>query len=461
LPFFRDYRNGYRNFSVFSCVCLDDTRHKAEEKREMTSNTFKQKQKSALPGGISSDARRLPNLDGQPFVVTSSSGALLKTKDNREYIDYAMGFGVTVLGHAPERVIKDVKHALDHGPMPGLHHEGETTAAVALTARTGNLSLATFVNTGSEAVHLACRIARAVTGRPLVAKIAAGYDGWYNDIAVGLCGSSEADWRDKRPIFKEGVTLLRYNDIDDVIALFRERSDIAAVIVEPMLANAGCIEPEPTYLNALVETARNHGALVIADEVLTGFRLVAGLSSQVLGIDPDLATVGKAIGSGFAVAAVLGTPTAFAPIIRETLRRSGTYNGNPVATSAVIATMAELQKADYATLLKNGRRLREGIVKVFADCGMEISTSGFDNVFSLWPTVDAPKTYRQAVNMVDQAFALSLHLSLRRQGINIMPDAWGRMFVTFAHGDDLIDRSITAFSSAAAEIVHQKDSPNL
>ena len=246
---------------------------------------------NALPDGISSSARRLPEVDGQTLVVDRSEGAGVFDRDGRRFVDMAMAMGATILGHAHPAVVAACTAALQRGPMPGFTHAAEAQAAQALVRHAGPLTRATFVSTGSEAVHLACRIARRTTGRAVIAKVAAGYDGWYDDVALGWTGSREADLGGPRPL-AHGTTLVRWNDLADLEALFAERDDIAAVLVEPVLANAGCLMPEPGYLAALGRLCRRHGAMVIADEVLTGMRLHPGPTALHLGLEPDLAAMG-------------------------------------------------------------------------------------------------------------------------------------------------------------------------
>jgi glutamate-1-semialdehyde 2,1-aminomutase len=403
-----------------------------------------------LPAGISSNGRILPDVDGIPFKVSSSSGAHVVDDRGRSYVDYAMAMGASILGHAPPTVVEAICRAAANGPMPGFAHAGEEAAAEALTAYTGALRHATFVNTGSEAVHLACRVARKLTGRPMMVKAAGGFDGWYDEVSFGLSGSSEAGWHGSRPI-RGQMTLLRYNDCNDVDSLFAERNDIAGVIVEPLLANAGCVEADPTFMRHLLAKARQAGAVVIADEVLGGLRLHPGLSSQKMGWSPDLATVGKAVGSGVPVAALIGTEDAFAPIISGSVARAGTYNGNPLVCAAVTATMTALASADYDRLLSSGGRLRSMIEGVFAESGVSVRTSGWNSVFSIWFASAPPQTYDAAQQLVSAERTLRLHSELRRQAILTMHSTWGRLFLSFAHDEQDFATTLNGFAAIARQ----------
>ncbi len=405
-----------------------------------------------LVGGISSAGRTLPPLDGKAFITARSAGPHVWDDTGRRYIDTAMGFGASMIGHAHPAVVDAVSAAQRDGPMPAFAHAGEEAAAAALAATTRDLSQVIFTNTGSEAVHLACRIARAATGRSFVAKMAAGYDGWYDDVTLGQAGSSEAAMRANARPQRERTTLLRYNDFEDVERLFAENDDIAAVILEPVLANAGCVLAAPGYLAHVEATARRHGAVVILDEVLMGFRTALGLTGHRLGATADLATVGKAIGSGVTVAAVIGRPDLMALAETGAVSRAGTYSGNPVATAGVLATFEVLRSMDYPGLLARGERLRAGIANAFASAGRPVSTTGEGSVFTLWFSPTAPTTYAQAAEAADPDMTSRMHVALRRRGLLLMPFAFGRMYLTFAHDEAVVDEMLDIFEEAAKEL---------
>ena len=335
--------------------------------------------------------------------------------------------------------------------MPGFSHELEAAAADAMVKDAGPLTKATFVSTGSEAVHLACRIARRTTGRRTIAKIAAGFDGWYDDLALGWSGSPEADLAGVRPTVN-GMTLLRWNDVADLEALFAESRDIAAVLIEPMLANAGSLVAEPGYLAAVGRICRRNGAMVISDEVLMGLRLHAGPTGHLFGLEPDLVTMGKAIGSGVPVAAVLGTDQAFTAVVDGRAVRAGTYHGNPLVASAVLATFDILRKSDYAGFLKQGEDLRRGIAGAFEEAGMIVSTSGVGSVFSLWFADRPPTRYAQAKALARPDYSTELHLELRRQGVVTIPSPWARIFTSFVHSAADCAAIIEAYRQSARKL---------
>jgi glutamate-1-semialdehyde 2,1-aminomutase len=403
-------------------------------------------------GGISSAARALPEGDGGALRIERSAGPYLWDTDGRRYVDTALGLGGTVLGHAPAPVIAAVEAALRQGPLPAFAHPREEASAVALASKTGPLSDVVFTNSGSEAVHLACTIARAVTGRRRIAKIAAGYDGWYDQINFGTAGTRDAELAANSRPENGSVVLLRYNDPADTEQLFRDYADIACVIVEPVLANAGCIMPAPGYLLHLQGTARRHGALVIADEVLTGFRMSAGLTAHSMGLDPDLASVGKAIGSGIAVAGVVGRPEFMAVCADGRAPRAGTYSGNPLASAAVLATMDMLGSADYPDLLARGETFRVALETILHRAGVPASTTGLGTCFTLWFSDHAPASYAEAVRVVRGDLSLVLHHAMRRHGVLTVPSLYGRYYLSFAHDAEAMAQ-LTAAVEASAEAV--------
>jgi glutamate-1-semialdehyde 2,1-aminomutase len=408
-----------------------------------------------LIGDVSSAARILPELNGEKLFIQRGKGAWLWDDKGRQYIDTALGFGAVLLGHANDQVNAAVSQALADSAAPSWAHVREHGAATELARHTGELSKVIFTNSGSEAVHLACRAARAYTGRGKIAKMAAGFDGWFDDVSYGNVTSSEARFENGARPSSERTTLLRFNDFDDVERLFVENSDIAAVILEPMLANAGCIMPLPGYLKHVQETAHRHGALVICDEVLMGFRLFAGLAGLGEGLSPDLASVGKAIGNGVPVSAVVGKPHILAGFEEGRVTRGGTFSGNPLACAAVTSTLAQLDASDYPRLIQRGDDLRAAIEASFRSHGIPLATSGYGNVFGIWPAAHAPQTYEQAAHIANPEFTTALHLALREAGVLMMPSPYGRIYISFEHTDEVIEQMKTAFEKAAAKLSGQ------
>lgn len=408
-----------------------------------------------LVGDVSSAARILPALNGEKLFIRKGKGARLWDDKGQSYIDTALGFGAVLLGHANESVNAAVADALDDSAAPSWAHVREHGAATALARHTGELTKVMFTNSGSEAVHLACRAARAYTGRGKIAKMAAGFDGWFDDVSFGNVTSDEACFADGKRPSTERTTLIRFNDFADIERLFAEDNDIAAVILEPMLANAGCIMPMPGYLKHVQDVAHKHGALVICDEVLMGFRLYAGLAGLREGLDPDLASVGKAIGNGVPVSAVVGKPHILAGFEEGRVARGGTFSGNPLACAAVSSTLALLDQSDYAQLIQRGDDLRSAIETTFKSHGITVATSGYGNVFGVWLAASAPVTYEEASRIANPGFTKALHLALREAGVLMMPSPYGRIYISFEHSDEVIEEMKAVFDIAARELKGQ------
>lgn len=405
-----------------------------------------------LVGDVSSAARILPDLNGEALFISHGKGAYLWDDKGRKYIDTALGFGAVLVGHADAEINAEVATALSGSASPSWAHVREHGAARALAAHTGNLTKVVFNNSGSEAVHLACRIARTYTGKGKIAKMAAGFDGWLDDAVLGNVSTHEAAFKDGERPSTNRTTLLRFNDFDDVERLFQEDKDIAAIILEPMLANAGCIMAAPGYLQHVQNVARKHGALVISDEVLMGFRRHAGLASHLEGLDPDLASVGKAIGNGVPVSAVVGKPEVMTVVENNRAARGGTFSGNPMACAAVTSTLAKLDAADYKALTALGDTFRQAIVTIFKDAGISITTSGYGNVFGIWLGDKEPRNYAEAAKLANPGFTKSLHLALREAGVLIMPSPYGRLYISFEHSQAVIDEMKEAFQFAATKL---------
>ena len=405
-----------------------------------------------LVGDVSSAARILPDLKGEKLFIRNGKGAYLWDDKGRQYIDTALGFGAVLLGHSNDAVNAAVSQALSDSAAPSWAHVREHDAATELAKHTGELSKVIFTNSGSEAVHLACRAARAYTGRCKIAKMAAGFDGWFDDVSYGNVTSKEAAFQDGQRPSTERTTLLRFNDFDDVERLFAEDNDIAAVVLEPMLANAGCIMALPGYLKHVQDIAHQHGALVICDEVLMGFRLYAGLAGLREGLDPDIASVGKAIGNGVPVSAVVAKPHILEGFEQGKVIRGGTFSGNPMACAAVTSTLSQLDNSDYELLIARGNALRKAIEAIFKAHSLIVTTSGYGNVFGIWLGAVAPMTYEQAEKIANPGFTKALHLALREAGVLIMPSPYGRLYISFEHNNRVIEEIKTAFEQAAAEL---------
>ena len=293
----------------------------------------------------------------------AGEGPRIYDLDGNAYIDYGLGFGPLLLGHSPAVVLDAVREQLGTGLGYGASHPLEAELAETVCRLVPSAELCIFGSTGSEAVHVAIRIARAATARMRVVKFLGHYHGWLDPIYVGGPGqaASAPGTAGQDPLAAESVTVVDWNDL---AALERELSngDVAAVIMEPLNVNGGCLEPAPGYLEGVRELTRRFGAVLIFDEVITGFRLALGGAQEHYGVTPDLTVLGKALGAGFPISAVCGSRAVMETVASGTVAHVGTFNANPVCAAAALAALSELeQQRDeiYPRLAANTSRLAE------------------------------------------------------------------------------------------------------
>jgi glutamate-1-semialdehyde 2,1-aminomutase len=416
-----------------------------------------------LVGGVGSGTRSprsgwLP----APVFVRSGEGAWLTDEDDNRYLDYVMGQGPLILGHRPRAVMEEVTRTLEQrGSLVSLAHDLEGEAAAAITARMPSVDLVRFSSTGTEAAMYALRFARAFTGRDLVLRFEGHYHGWSDAIHWSAHPTAETWGAAEAPTVLPGSTGIpgavgetllveRWNDAEALERVFQRHGDrIAAVITEPILGNCGGIMPAPGYLERMRELATDAGALVIFDEVLTGFRIGAGGAQGMFGIDPDLTVMAKAIGAGFPVAALGGTREVMEQAADGRTMHGGTYNSSPLVCAAVIAACRETGgEGFYEHLNARGARLAEGLVEAAEAAGIEACWSGVGALFQLWFSPHPPNDYREANAIVAGSPFYALYRELRDRGVLIQPPQEGLWLTSGAHTDADIDRTLEAAADA-------------
>ncbi len=422
--------------------------------------------KSRLAAGVGSAARGRLAGYRTPISIDRTDGATVTDVDGRVLIDYVMALGPLIHGHRPTQVRAAVNAALDrYGSMIGFGHELEEQAANLVAGSVPGIDLVRFSNSGTEAVMMAARIARATTGRPLIVRFEGHFHGW----------SDVLQWSVKPPLAQAGppdamravpgalgipgelaetLIVLPWNDEESLERLLVERGDqVAAVITEPLMANCGCIEPRPGYLARIRELTKACGSLLIFDEVVTGFRLALGGAQEFYGVTPDLTTLAKALGGGFPVSAVGGTFEAMDLVATERLPYLGTYNTNPLCMAAVVATVQALHEPGaYESLHAIGDRLASGLAAEFRSAGVPTTIRGHGPVFQLWFTDEVAYTYRDAVAQAKPDFYRAFHQAMLDRGILIHPSQYEHLFVSTAHTDEHVDRTLEAAHGAVAEI---------
>lgn len=420
-----------------------------------------------LPGGVGSSARMVrAGWKPYPPFVASAEGSRVTDVDGNVYLDYLLGLGPMLLGHRNPEVTGAVVRAIsDRGTVFGLPHELEAEAAEKVVEAVPSVDMVRFCNSGSEAVGTAVRLARTATGRPLILRFEGHYHGWMDTVYWSNHPKLELAGPDDDPVpvpagagMARGVgdtlVVLGWNDLPSLERVMAERGDqIAAVITEPMMLNTGCIMPQPGYLERMRELATEHGAVLIFDEVITGFRLARGGGQERFGVLPDLTTMAKGIAGGFPVAAVGGRRELMEMVGDGRYSHSGTYNSNVLAMAAVSATMDVLARpGTYERLDRLGARLLEGFRAAAERHGVPHEVQGTGPVGQLWFT-DAPiRSYRDAVRHArPDRFAFWWRQMMDR-GVLFHPSQDENLFVSTAHTDADIDRTLEAADTAMAAV---------
>jgi glutamate-1-semialdehyde 2,1-aminomutase len=410
-----------------------------------------------MPGGVSSPVRAWKAVGGAPPFIRSADGAFVVTEDGRRLLDFVGSWGPMLLGHAHPKIVEAVQRAAADGTSFGAPTEREVRLAERVVDWVPSVEMVRFVNSGTEATMSAVRLARAVTGRPIVIKFDGCYHG-HADAFLIKAGSGAATFGvPTSPGVTEGVAAdtrnATFNDIASVRALFDANPErIACVIVEPVVGNSGCIPPEDGFLHALRELTREHGALLVLDEVMTGFRLARGGAQELYGIDPDLTTLGKVIGGGLPVGAY-GGKRAFMERVSPMgpVYQAGTLSGNPLAMAAGLA-MLDAIEADgdvYARLERLGSRLSKGMNAAISDrkLGDRLCFQRVGSMFCLYFTPGPVRNGADAARSDGDRFAIWFHELIER-GVAIAPSGFEAGFLSTAHTDEDVDHFVSAAHEA-------------
>ncbi len=394
-----------------------------------------------IPGGVNSPVRACKSVDCDPLFISKGFGSRIVSEDGQELIDYVMSWGPLLLGHCHPEVTQAAQQAVEHGASFGAPCRQEIDLAEAIVQGLPALEMVRMVNSGTEATMTALRLARSYTQKNKVLKFVGCYHG-HVDSLLAEAGSGLATLCiPGTPGVPEDTvkhTLLApYNDLQAVEALFQNHgADIAAVIVEPVAGNMGLVPPQEGFLQGLREITRQHEALLIFDEVITGFRMSPAGAQGRFGIEPDLTCLGKIIGGGFPVGA-FGGKTA----IMEQLApcgatyQAGTLAGNPVAMAAGAATLQVLARMDYEQLEERTRRFAGELKAILEAKGVSIQLNCLGSAFTLFFT-SQPVTDFQSAKTSDQRLFQSFYNQMRRQNIYLAPSGFECTFTSFAHTDD-------------------------
>lgn len=415
--------------------------------------------KKVIPGGVNSNVRM--GEQPHPIFFESAEGPYLFDADGNRLIDYVMGQGPMLLGHRPGFVIEAVEHQLSQGILYGGQHELEVEVARLVTRMVPSAEMVRFNMTGTEAVQAALRIARAATRRHIVVKFEGHYHGWADSVLFNV-GSGSHPIADgpglatmpesvgMAPEAGSSLIVVPWNDagaLDEVLASVGD--SVAAVIMEPVMANSGVVEPAPGYLEAVRDLCDRHGIVLIFDEVITGFRAGLGGAQGRYGVTPDLTTMGKALASGFPVGCVAGRREIMEIVSTGAVTHAGTFNASPISMAAARAALDHLYLGGselYETLEARGRRLMEGLGGVIEDRGAPCLVQGLPTVFNLMFTELSAVTNHREVLMTDKTRRAAFQSHLAAAGVRI--SGFGNLFLSNTHTGDVIDSTVERFDLA-------------
>ncbi|NCR56280.1 MAG: glutamate-1-semialdehyde 2,1-aminomutase [Microcystis aeruginosa LL13-06] len=411
-----------------------------------------------MPGGVSSPVRAFKSVGGQPIVFESVKGAYIRDVDGNEYIDYVGTWGPAICGHAHPEVIAALHQALDKGTSFGAPCVEENILAEMVIDAVPSIEMVRFVNSGTEACMSVLRLMRAFTGRDKIIKFEGCYHG-HADMFLVKAGSGVAtlglpDSPGVPKTTTNNTLTAPYNDLEAVKALFVENPDsIAGVILEPVVGNAGFIVPDAGFLEGLRELTKEYGALLMFDEVMTGFRIAYGGAQEKFGITPDLTTLGKVIGGGLPVGAYGGRADIMAMVAPAgPMYQAGTLSGNPLAMTAGIKTLELLQRpGTYEYLDKVTKSLTEGLLKVARDAGHSVSGGHISAMFGMFFTGNPVHNYEGA-KKADVAKFGRFHRGMLERGVYLAPSQFEAGFTSLAHTEADIKRTLAAAKEVLASL---------
>ena len=435
--------------------------------KRQRSRQLMERARRVVAGGISSQIR-LNEPGGEPLFFDRAEGALMWDADGNQYIDYIQGMGPNIFGHAPEFVTEQVAQDMRKGYVLAAQFERELEVAeMAAHAIPIEDCTVRFAGSGTEIVQLAIRLARGYTGRSKFIRFEGHYHGWMDSVNHSVHPPLDQAGEEDEPIAvgesqgmdpgaADQVIPCQWNDIERLEAAFdRHEGEVAAVIMEPINANTNCIFPEPGYLGAAKEIAHRHGALLIFDEVITGFRVAYGGAQELLSITPDIATYAKSIAAGFPIAMLAGRPDIMDMLGRGEVYHGGSFNSNVMSIAAAHATLTHLKTegdAFYAELNRLGESLMEGLRRVAMETETDLHVQGLGSVFgiSFNRSGDLIRNYREHATKCNDDRYSQFASEMMTEGIRLSSN--GRVHMSSAHDEEHVEQTVEAAAKALARM---------
>ena len=407
-----------------------------------------------IPGGVNSPVRAFGSVGGEPVFVQRAQGPFLYGADGAAYVDYVGSWGPMIVGHAHPDVVAAVQEAATLGCSYGAPTAGETDMAEAIADAFPSMEMSRLVSSGTEATMGALRVARGFTGRDLIVKCVGGYHGGADYLLVkagsGLATLGEPDSGGVPASIAATTRLVEYNDVAGLTALFAaEGQQIAAVIIEPVAGNMGCVPPDPAWLTALRALTREHGALLILDEVMTGFRVARGGAQALYGLTPDLTCLGKIVGGGLPVGAYGGRRDVMSKVAPlGPVYQAGTLSGNPLAVAAGLTTLGLLREPGfYEGLEASSAALAGGIEEAAAAAGVSVRVQRVGSMMTVFFTDQPVRDWPSAAACDRGAFAI-WHATLLANGVYWPPSQFEAAFVSAAHTPATLAKTLEAVALA-------------
>jgi glutamate-1-semialdehyde 2,1-aminomutase len=412
--------------------------------------------RKVIPGGVNSPVRAYRSVGGTPPFIESAAGAHVVDADGRRYVDYVGSWGPMILGHADPGVLRAASEAMAKGTSFGAPTEREIELAERICETLPAMEMVRMVSSGTEATMSALRLARGVTGRSRILKFEGCYHGHADSLLVGAGSGVATLGIPGSPgvpeAFAELTVQAPFNDLEAVARAFeRWGDDLACVIVEPIAGNMGCIPPRPGFLEGLRELCTRHGALLIFDEVMTGFRVARGGAQCLYGIEPDLSCLGKVVGGGFPAAAYGGRREYMSRMAPEgPVYQAGTLSGNPLAVAAGLEVLRRLDEPGaYEQLGERTGRLAQGLSERARAAGVPLTTAAVGGMFGFFFHPGPVDDFAAAKKADEDAFRVFFHAMLEA-GIYLAPSAFEAGFVSLSHGEAELEATLEAAEAAFA-----------